>query len=96
MLSSPPQVGDDVVAGTAAELVVAIAAVEVVVAAIAPERVVVEVAGDEDVIAFGAAEDDRRRVDVVAGIVQIVACQGRSGFGLSRITSGREFGRADR
>ena len=64
MMSSPAPPRDEVVA---------VAAVETVVAAVALDRVVVGIAGDDDVVAFGAAEDDRRCVDVVAGIVQIVA-----------------------
>ena len=71
-MSSPPHVGDDVVAGAALDLVVAVAAFEPVVAAVALERVVA-LAGDQDVVAVGAAEDDM----VVAGVLEVVGVGAR-------------------
>ena len=67
MLSSPPLVGDDVVAGAAEDHVVAVAAFEPVVAAVAIERVVAN-AGDEGVVARRcrrARRDPRRCMQVV-------------------------------
>ena len=61
-----------IVAGAATKLVVAIAAIDPVDCRVPPKwyrrR---EFPGDQRVIAFGAAKDDRRGVDVIAGSRQI-------------------------
>ncbi|MNL17677.1 hypothetical protein D3C87_1387820 [compost metagenome] len=70
-----PHVGDDVVTGTAKELVVAVAAIDPVVTGIAVDRVVVRVTGNEDVVAGRTAQHDR----IGAGVVQVVGVRARRG-----------------